>query len=182
MSALPGALRRCLHRGVERPEELRRLRGRLSSGQACSAGGCSSTCLPGLSICAGSCVDTSTDSASCGTCGNKCPAGTGCVDGACKPSVTLARAREVCGRRAPIISMGRRRHPAPVRSPPRRSPGPSARAGRGGLEQAPGGRVRQHQGPYKPGELGGGVGANVSSAARARRTCGVSCGRRRAPS
>jgi hypothetical protein len=51
--------------------------------QVCSAGGCANTCLTGLNACGGICVDTQADNANCGTCGNACGSGQGCVEGTC---------------------------------------------------------------------------------------------------
>lgn len=40
-------------------------------------------CVDGLTLCAGACVETTSDGANCGTCGHACAAGTVCSGGAC---------------------------------------------------------------------------------------------------
>ena len=49
-------------------------------------GGGSNDPICGGELCAGDCVDTSTDEANCGACGNTCQPGTACIDGACCPA------------------------------------------------------------------------------------------------
>lgn len=56
---------------------------------ACAGGKCSDTCLPGTDKCGNTCADKKSDNNHCGTCGNICPMGQGCVDGACAPVVPV---------------------------------------------------------------------------------------------
>jgi hypothetical protein len=70
---------------------------------ACSAGLCSSSCLPGLDICNHSCVDLKSNNANCGTCGNPCSTGQGCVDGQCKAAAALGPAPAKCAGGGPPI-------------------------------------------------------------------------------
>lgn len=53
------------------------------SGQLCSSGQCSLTCLGGTTQCGTECVNTNTDSANCGTCANACTGGQVCSAGQC---------------------------------------------------------------------------------------------------
>lgn len=59
------------------------------TGEVCSAGACTSSCLSGLEICEGSCVDFQTDRNHCGACGNACDVDEGCVSGSCAPGVIV---------------------------------------------------------------------------------------------
>jgi hypothetical protein len=56
-----------------------------AAGQVCVGGGCSGSCLPGAgqTACAGACVDTGSDNNNCGSCGHACGANQGCVGGSC---------------------------------------------------------------------------------------------------
>lgn len=127
----------------------------------CSAGVCSDECAPGLSACDNSCVDLANDSANCGECGEACADGEGCVDGLCAPSVPVGEGSKKCaGGGAPI------------------SVGDGARECLGDLAQTTfrwslcsctdlnvSARLETDAydstvGPYKPGELGGGVGVD----------------------
>jgi hypothetical protein len=51
----------------------------------CVGGGCTGSCLPGAgqTACAGTCVDLQTDNGNCGTCGHACGMNQGCVGGNC---------------------------------------------------------------------------------------------------
>ncbi|HEX8793148.1 MAG TPA: hypothetical protein VF765_19525 [Polyangiaceae bacterium] len=57
-------------------------------GSGSSSGGIDSgpTCAPGLSLCNGACIDTTSDPANCGSCGHVCQ-NTTCTDGACDSTV-----------------------------------------------------------------------------------------------
>jgi len=133
------------------------------AGQACSAGECSSTCLSGLTACAGACVDLSTDNDHCGVCGTKCATGTACVDGKCRPATGLPTTAPTCPEGGPAIILddGTGKKPCVgdvakttftwglcsctnVKS--------SSKLLVDGFDST--------KGPYKPGELGGGVGLN----------------------
>src|SRR5262249_5281479 len=132
----------------------------------CSAGECSATCLPGLDICSNRCVDLQSDNDHCGPCGTKCDPGKGCVAGHCETAIALGPAPAKCeGSGPPIVN--------------------AANAGGclGNLAQttfrwslcsckdvgfsAPllADAYDSSQGPYKPGGMGGGVGANQDHAA-----------------
>ena len=54
-----------------------------TSGQLCSAGTCTNTCLPSQSLCSGSCSTLATDSANCGGCGVVCAQNQYCASGVC---------------------------------------------------------------------------------------------------
>lgn len=58
------------------------------SGSGSSSGGVDSgpTCAPGLSLCSGSCTDTTSNPANCGSCGHVCQ-NTTCTNGACDSTV-----------------------------------------------------------------------------------------------
>jgi hypothetical protein len=74
---------------------------------ACSGGVCGTTCLPGLTLCKNdhTCADTENDNDHCGNCTNKCPAGKGCVAGHCENSVPLNPAPAACtGGGPPIVN------------------------------------------------------------------------------
>src|SRR5262249_33101264 len=57
-----------------------------TGGQACSAGRCSTSCLPRSTICSGSCVDLPTSNEHCGGRPNARPPGTRRVFGTCLPA------------------------------------------------------------------------------------------------
>lgn len=131
------------------------------TGQVCSAGGCATDCMPGLNACNGSCVDVQTSNDHCGTCGNKCAAGTGCVGGACVTALTFTPPAKCGGGPGPVIDVGA---------------GDVKCAGDLGAttftwavcsckdvklsSKTLVDGFDSTKGPYKPGELGGGVGAN----------------------
>jgi hypothetical protein len=71
--------------------------------QACSAGACAAGCLPGLTVCSNACVDLQNDNANCGACGSACGAKKGCADGRCVDTVTVGADPKTCvGGGAPI--------------------------------------------------------------------------------
>jgi len=132
------------------------------AGQVCSAGGCSDTCMPGLEACAGSCVDRKTDNDNCGSCGTKCTAPNACVDGSCKPATVYPAPPKCAGGSGPAIV---------IDSVPKApcSGDLAATTFTWALCSCQdillSGKVLidgfdSSKGPYKPGELGGGVGAN----------------------
>jgi hypothetical protein len=53
------------------------------AGMKCSFGQCKSACDPGLTDCAGSCYDLSTDRTHCGACGTSCARDETCVQSKC---------------------------------------------------------------------------------------------------
>ena len=131
--------------------------------QACSAGACDTGCLPGLSVCSNTCVDLSNDNDHCGDCATKCAAGTGCAKGHCVGVVPV-------GGTGPTSCVGG---------------GPPIVVGTGGTNSCLGGVAQttfdwslcsctdlavsatlftdaynSTTGPYKPGQLGGGVGVD----------------------
>jgi hypothetical protein len=74
---------------------------------ACSAGQCATACLPGLTLCSNdhTCVDKANDNAHCGSCTNKCAAGKGCVGGTCVDSIPLGGPPGKCtGGGGPIVN------------------------------------------------------------------------------
>lgn len=71
--------------------------------EVCSAGACAQTCLGNLFECDGRCVDLKTDSEHCNACGFACEAGTGCVDGTCHPLVTSDGTSADCENGGPPI-------------------------------------------------------------------------------
>lgn len=133
--------------------------------EVCSAGGCTTTCLAGLVPCNGECVDTETDDRHCNTCGTSCGAGQGCVGGNCTAELPLGMTPPSCAGGGPPVVVD----------------------GLAGGEQCLGGIVEttfrwalcscgdidsenpfltdaydSTNGPYVPGQLGGGVGVNGS--------------------
>lgn len=129
----------------------------------CSAGACSDKCMPGLTACSGSCVDLKTDNANCGACGTKCGAGLACVDGACKPGTTYPPPGKCADGLGPIISIDTGEPKKPC------SGDLAATSFTWALcsctDAAFTGKILvdgfdSTKGPYKPGELGAGVGAN----------------------
>lgn len=140
---------------------------------ACSGGECSATCLPGLQICGNRCVDPRTDSANCGGCGTTCAPGKGCVAGNCEAAIPLGPAPAKCvGSGPPIVNT------------------PDQGGCLGGLAQTTfrwalcsckdvaftaavlTDAYDSAKGPYKPGGLGGGIGANDKHNASGRADVG----------
>jgi hypothetical protein len=62
----------------------------------CSNGTCKNSCDPGLSECAGGCVDVFADTSNCGGCNTVCPSGQVCSSGACS-SGGCAPGQTQCG-------------------------------------------------------------------------------------
>lgn len=56
------------------------------------------SCNPGLTLCAGQCVDPSTNSNHCGVCGNSCPAGEKCERRRCVPETQCPAGKKWCPR------------------------------------------------------------------------------------
>jgi hypothetical protein len=131
---------------------------------ACSGGQCATSCLPGLTLCASdhTCSDTANDSAHCGSCTNKCPAGQGCAKGQCIDSIVLSGTPPSCAGGGP-----------PIVNPPNLGGclgGLAATTFRWTLCSCEDVRLSDlilvdaydsTQGPYVPGGLGGGVGADA---------------------
>lgn len=74
--------------------------------QACSAGVCSDECAPGLTVCDNTCVDFANDNEHCGDCATACEAGKGCADGRCVDSVPLGPDPKQCANGGPPITVG----------------------------------------------------------------------------
>lgn len=128
----------------------------------CSAGACTDTCMPGLTACSGACVDLKTDNGNCGTCGTPCGAGRACVEGTCRSGTTYPPPPKCADGSGPIISIdGLSKSPC--------SGDLAATSFTWALCSCSDvdftGKVfvdgfDSTKGPYKPGELGAGVGAN----------------------
>jgi len=131
------------------------------TGEVCSAGVCSAECAPGLAACAGACVDLANDSGNCSKCGKACPDGQGCAAGRCASSVAVGPAPKKCDGGGPPISVG---------DDPNKCLGTLAQTTfRWSLcsctdlnvsAQLDTDAYDSAVGPYKPGELGGGVGVD----------------------
>jgi hypothetical protein len=69
-----------------------------TGGMACSGGQCATSCLPGLTLCTNdhTCADTANDSSHCGGCTTQCPVGRGCAKGQCIDSVALTGMAPAC--------------------------------------------------------------------------------------
>ncbi len=129
--------------------------------EACSAGVCSSDCLPGLTVCDQACSDLENDSAHCGACDKACPSGQGCVKGRCADSVPLGPDPKTCAGGGAPISVG---------SGPLSCLGNLAQTTfRWSLcsctdlnvsAQLSTDAFDSTTGPYKPGEIGGGLGVD----------------------
>jgi len=74
--------------------------------QACSAGACSDTCLPGQTKCDNACVDVQTSDQHCGGCDQPCADGTGCVEGHCEPDLITVDPPAACAGGGPPIIVG----------------------------------------------------------------------------
>ncbi len=77
-----------------------------ATGETCSAGVCSGECLPGLTACQQSCVDLENDSAHCGDCDTACEAGQGCAKGRCIDVVPVGPDPKQCVGGGPPIRIG----------------------------------------------------------------------------
>lgn len=130
--------------------------------QVCSAGVCSDSCTPGLTACDNACVDLANDSAHCGECGAACEAGQGCADGRCVDSVPLGPTPKKCEGGGPPIRVGEQ--------PADKCLGDLAQTTfRWSLCSCTDLNVSAKlstdafdstQGPYAPGEIGGGIGVD----------------------
>lgn len=128
----------------------------------CSAGACADKCMPGLTPCAGRCIDAKTDNENCGMCGTKCAAGTACVDGACKPATVFPAPPKCADGIGPVLTIegsGKAPCAGDLASTTFTwavcSCTDVAFTGRAFVDG-----FDSSKGPYKPGELGAGVGAN----------------------
>lgn len=74
--------------------------------EVCSAGVCSAGCVPGLSACNNTCVDLDNDSAHCGDCDSTCEDGKGCANGRCVDTVPLGAGPKSCVNGGPPLSTG----------------------------------------------------------------------------
>ncbi len=132
-----------------------------AAAEACSAGVCSAGCLPGLTVCDQTCADVENDSAHCGACDKACPSGQGCAKGRCVDSVPLGPDPKTCAGGGGPISVG---------SGPLSCLGNLAQTTfRWSLcsctdlnvsAQLTTDAFDSTTGPYKPGELGGGLGVD----------------------
>jgi hypothetical protein len=130
--------------------------------QACSAGVCSDECAPGLTICDNACVDLANDSAHCGECGQACEAGQGCADGRCVDSVPVGPSPKKCDNGGPPIHVGDEPQDECLGNLAQTTfrwslcsctdLNVSAKLSTDAYDST--------TGPYKPGELGGGVGVD----------------------
>jgi hypothetical protein len=132
---------------------------------ACSGGQCQTWCLPGLTLCPNdhTCSDTANDNAHCGSCTNACPMGQGCVAGQCVPSIPLMGTPPMCVGGGP-----------PIVNPPNQGGclgGLAATTFRWTLCSCKDVQLMDlilvdafdsTKGPYMPGGMGGGVGADNS--------------------
>jgi Stigma-specific protein, Stig1 len=75
-------------------------------GEVCLSSGCATSCPRGLSECAGTCVDTGSDSAHCGGCDRPCEPGEGCVGGSCEPAIVVGPPPARCIGGGPPIEIG----------------------------------------------------------------------------
>jgi len=129
--------------------------------EACSAGVCTTECLPGFSACSRACVDLEHDSAHCGGCDKACKDGQGCANGRCVAVVPVGPDPKQCLNGGPAISVG---------NGTRDCLGTLAQTTfRWSLCSCTDLNVSaklstdaydSSVGPYKPGELGGGVGVD----------------------
>jgi hypothetical protein len=118
-------------------------------------------CIAGLSACSGSCVDLENDSANCGKCGMACESGQGCANGRCTKSVEVGPGPKKCAGGGPVVDVG---------DGPRDCLGTLAQTTfRWSLCSCTDLNVSARletdaydstQGPYKPGQIGGGVGVD----------------------
>jgi hypothetical protein len=132
-----------------------------SGNQVCSAGQCDSQCLPGLTACENSCVDLGNDSAHCGDCETVCEDGKGCANGRCVDLVPVGMSPKKCANGGPAIGVG---------DGPLECLGTLAQTtfrwslcSCTDLNVSAALRTDAYdstQGPYKPGQLGGGVGVD----------------------
>lgn len=74
------------------------------AGEVCFSSGCAGDCPAGLTACDAVCVDTDSDNLNCGTCGTACDAGEGCMGGSCVPAVDIGPPPARCeGGGPPIV-------------------------------------------------------------------------------
>ena len=74
--------------------------------EVCSAGVCSAECVPGLTACNNACVDLENDSAHCGDCDAACDVGKGCANGRCVDTVPVGAGPKNCTNGGPPLSTG----------------------------------------------------------------------------
>lgn len=134
-----------------------------TGGTACSGGECTTECLAPLTLCENdhTCADTENDNDHCGSCDTQCETGKGCVKGQCVDSVPLGDPPAKCAGGGP-----------PIVNPPDQGGCLGTLATttfRWTLCSCSDVQLSAYilvdafdstQAPYKPGSLGGGVGAN----------------------
>lgn len=74
--------------------------------QVCSGGFCTDGCTGGLTACDRRCVDTAQDSDHCDGCGLACGDGQGCADGVCVDTVDIDFDAASCEGGGPVIDLG----------------------------------------------------------------------------
>lgn len=77
-----------------------------AAAEVCSAGVCSTGCLPGLTVCDQTCADLENDSANCGGCGKVCNDKQGCAKGRCVDVVPVGPDPKTCVGGGPPIGVG----------------------------------------------------------------------------
>jgi len=131
--------------------------------QVCSGGTCTNSCPPGLTACDNTCVDTNTDSQYCGDCpGETCPDGQGCVNGNCEPKLDLGDPPAQCaGFESPlVVNDGSSDTCLGDQAQIEFTWGLCSCAGINATNVVFTDAYDSLAGPYEPGGIGGGIGAN----------------------